>query len=184
MKNKITLITFVTLLTILCLFGFKTDTQANESEVELNKIPVEYQQYNLDRMIKSAVQTRVYETEVNALLHVAKVHEWDMRGHVDNLGKFNDITELFTLIGQDPRASEKIYEAYIDSLYGPIDEVEFAEIPTEIDYLAVSDIEIKYFYSEDTTNLIQFIRVGTEDRVVRGIFIYYQDGTVKEYYEV
>ena len=144
-----------------------------------------YDSYNLDRSQKSAVENLARQTEVNAILATTGLVSWDRSStESEKLGNFESVEKLFEVLGEDLNEHKIFYKKYKENEIKRIEEQEDLRLIEPIDYLAVSDVKINYYFDNIQKQLSQVIEVTSEEKVYRCIVIYDSEGNLVNYLEV
>ncbi|PHE64368.1 hypothetical protein COF68_05890 [Bacillus toyonensis] len=168
----------------------------NPVSAEDNKINLEqlYKTYNSERNNMLSIQKIAEKYELNAIYMATKVKQWNMFGHnsedgtedvnVNPVGKFEDKNDLFKKMGEDLNTHKEAYDKYVANQSKPMEEQEEMQLPTNLDYLSVSEIKINYFYDSNRDQLSQVIRIESPSQVYRCTVLYDHDGLIINYLEV
>lgn len=143
-----------------------------------------YADYNKEREDKLELESKVKEYELNAILLVSDVADWDLFSDSSKpKGTYSSLDDLYKILGEDLNSHKSYYEDYKENETKPIEEQKELEAPSNLDYLSVSDIEISYYYDAVQEQLSQLIRIRGVDNVFRCTIIYNKEGKVVNYLE-
>lgn len=151
-----------------------------------------YQNYNKERSEKLTLQSIAEKYELNAILMVTEVRQWDAFGNDTSgksnstvkLGKFKNLDDLFVRLKDDRKKHEDYYKKYKENSTKPIEQQKDMKAPSNLDFLSISSVKINYYYDSSSRQLSQVIRIESPDRVFRCTVIYDSNGSVINYLEV
>lgn len=158
------------------------DTKDSSAEIALRN---QYESYNFERTLLSAIQTVAEDYEINVLLSVIGESSWEPEKSMgDSKGNFEDKEKLYNDLGISLDEHEDFYKRYKDNQTKPLEEYEDLGDLKPLDYLAISNIDIRYYLDKETQNLSQVIRVTSEEKVFRAVVLYNNKSEVINYLEL